>query len=209
MRKVDNKGFTLIEMLVSVLITGLMMLGVATFVSSSRMSFSKVNTSVSLQEEASTTVKFLNEIVIESKEWGQITTTYSSGSDSSEMYVLWLRALDNESSDASDREECMYFIIWEKANDCIRYKKVEIGTGTGQFDKATYLGKANDERVAYINNLLADAYFDDYSLVSRYVDSVSLTQDMNNPKKFSIKLLFMFNGETYSANVNSVARNDK
>ena len=64
MKKMDNKGFTLIEMLISVLITGLMMLGVSAFMNSSRMSYSKVNTSVSLQEEAGTTVKFLNEIVM-------------------------------------------------------------------------------------------------------------------------------------------------
>jgi len=206
MKKMDNKGFTLIEMLISVLITGLMMLGVSAFMSSSRMSYSKVNTSVSLQEEAGTTVKFLNEIVIESKEWGFLQDiNYTSGTQTSLIDVIWFRALDNESALASNRDECVYFIIWEKATKCIRYKKVSIGTGTGEFDKTAYL--ANPK--TYVVGLISDSFFDDYSLVSRYAESVSVTRDANNLKRYSISITFKFNGEEYVANVNSVSRNDQ
>ena len=206
MKKMDNKGFTLIEMLISVLITGLMMLGVSAFMSSSRMSYSKVNTSVSLQEEAGTTVKFLNEIVIESQEWGLLQDiNYTAGTQTSLIDVIWFRALDNESASASNRDECIYFIIWEKATQCIRYKRVPVGDATGEFDKTAYLAEPED----YVVGLISDAFFDDYSLVSRYAESVSVTRDANNLKRYSISITFKFNGEEYVANVNSVSRNDQ
>ena len=206
MKKMDNKGFTLIEMLISVMITGLLMLGVSAFMTSSRVSYSRVNTSVSLQEEAGTTVKFLNEIVIESQEWGLLQDiSYTSGTETSLIDVIWFKALDNESSSVENRDECIYFVIWEKATKCIRYKKVDVGDGSGEFDKTAYLAEPED----YVVGLISDAFFDDYSLVSRYAESVSVTRDANNLKRYSISITFKFNGEEYVANVNSVSRNDK
>ena len=208
MKKMDNKGFTLIEMLISVLITGLMMLGVSAFMNSSRMSYSKVNTSVSLQEEAGTTTKFLNEIVMESTEWGVVDTNYTDPHDSSktsDIKVIWFKALDNESADATNRDECVYFIIWEKATKCIRYKRVEVGDEADEFDKTAYLAHPEE----YVVGLISDAFFDDYSLVARYAENVSFIRDANNLKRYSISLTFKFNGEEYVANVNSVSRNDK
>ncbi len=206
MKKIDNKGFTLIEMLVSVLITGLLMLGVSTFMTSSRVSYSRVNTSVSLQEEAGTTVKFLNEIIMESKEWDIVELSHTNPND---VKVIWFRALDNEEGvlDADSRTECIYFIIWEKETKCIRYKKVAIGDESDEFNRLSYAG--DDEDHSYLTGLISSALFDDYSLISRYAESISINRDGDNLKKYSISIIFKYNGEEYVANVNSISRNDK
>lgn len=204
MKKIDNKGFTLIEMLISVMITGLMMLGVSAFISSSRVSYSRVTTSVSLQEEAGITTKFLNEIILESSEWGQFDElSYTDSSDTtktSDMLIVWFKALDDSKDDVTDRSECYYFIIWEKDTQCIRYAKFL----EGDIDKASLIGDTND----YLTGLLSDYFFDDYSLVSRYVKTFSILPDPNNMRRFSIDVTFTFNGENYEAHVNSVSRND-
>jgi len=204
MKKINDKGFTLIEMLISVLITGVMMLGVTAFINSSRVSYTKVTTSVSLQEEAGITTKFLNEIVVESSEWGQYSgLSYTDSSDSSktsDMLVIWFKALDDSKEDVSDRSECYYFIIWEKDMQCIRYAKFPVT----EIDKTSLLGDTND----YLTDLLADYFFDDYSLISRYAKSFSITPDPDNMRRYSIDIVFTYNGENYEAHVNSVSRNE-
>lgn len=211
MKKIDNKGFSLIEMLVAVLISGLMMLGVTAFLNSSRVSFTRVNTSVTLQEEAGITTKFLNELILESKKFGKVEGTdfsYTDPSDTSKttnIKVIWLKTVDNDyvASDDIDeaKPESIYFIIWEESTKCIRYKRID----AADFDEASYSG-VNGKN--YVKGLISDVFFNDYNLISRYADTFTVNKDNNNPRSFSIEVKFVFNGESYYANVNSVSRND-
>jgi len=204
MKKMDNKGFTLIEMLISVMITGLMMLGVSAFISSSRVSYSRVTTSVSLQEEAGITTKFLNEIIVESSEWGQfdgLSYTDAGTGMTSQMFITWFVALDDSKEDLSDRSECYYFIIWEKDTQCIRYAKFPVS----EINKVSLVGEHADE---YLTGLLSDHFFDDYSMISRYATTFSVLPDPENMRRFHINLIFTYNGENYEAHVNSVSRNE-
>ena len=91
-----DAGFSLIEMVVTVLITSILMLAVGLFMSSSNSIYQTVGTSSKLQEESLSASNFLNEILIES-----VNIAYSPDSSSTKYWVV--KALDND--DSADKGE--------------------------------------------------------------------------------------------------------
>ena len=66
--KINNKGLSLIELIVSVLITGILMTAVAMFISTSRNVYMTVNKSATLQEESLTVERVVSEYLMEAVE---------------------------------------------------------------------------------------------------------------------------------------------
>jgi len=204
----QNKGFSLVEMIVVVLISGILMLGVIAFLQSSRVTYQKVNTSSRLQEEAGTATNFVNELLVEAIECGTTSGTFSGKA----VDVLWIRALDNEPTgitDAEIRKTAYYFIIFEKpaggeTTGHLRYMKVLEPCSDITFTE--YLG------VKSIN--LEDDFFDDYIgnpyvTICEYIKDMDVSQiDRANGRMFRVEFEFEFNGETYSASVNNYSRNN-
>ena len=204
----NNKGFSLVEMIVVVLISGILMLGVIAFIQSSRVTYQKVNTSSRLQEEAGTATNFVNELLVEAIECGTTTGTYSGKA----VDVLWIRALDNEPTgftDAEIRKTAYYFIIYEKP------------VGTSPTGYLRYMKVAEPcADISFVENLgvksiVLDADFFDgyignpYVTICEYIKNMSVSQiDRVNGRMFRVEFEFEFNGESYSASVNNYSRNN-
>ena len=75
--KDNNKGFSLVEMIVSVLISAILTLALAAFMMTSRAAFMKVAAGSKLQEEALAAENFMNEIFMEATKDSATTETRS------------------------------------------------------------------------------------------------------------------------------------
>lgn len=210
-------------MVVSVLIAGVMMLGVTAFISSSRVSYSRVNTSVVLQEEAGMTTRFLSEIVKEAT-WVGYDEDFSYTDGDGKTYTidfLVFEAPDNLTTLASGREDNLtnycYIVFWEQENQSLRYVKVPSYAEANPLDpddeghldgfsKASYL--TNTVKSDYYVDFIEDAIGSPYSLVSQYVSDMTIELDEDNPRLFKMFFEFSYAGETYVTNVNGGFRND-
>ena len=118
----DNKGFSLIELIVTVLITAILMIAVVAFISSSRTIYQTVNTSATMQEEAITAERVFTEVFMEAKAYKFETgVDLYSGVDTD---VIWTQSRENNpaSGDASTIDSVYCFVI-DKTNNEIRYYK--------------------------------------------------------------------------------------
>ncbi len=218
-KKHSNQGFSLIEMVVAVLVAGVLMIGVAAFISTSRVTYSKVSTEARLQEEATATTNFLNEILIESKRCGcQEIKDTSTGKD---LKYIWVKALENDPASAADiRVEYVYFIVFEKpasgeTSGVLRYKKVpasstdimiSIDASTGE-DIMTLAGTTESGGVS-TTDYFEDVVGNKYAFISRNVTDMTFNSiKSQNGNLYKVNLSFNYNGQDFSATVNNLSRN--
>lgn len=114
----DHKGFSLIELIVSILIMSVIAGIVVILIMTSRNTYSIVSTDAVIQGEAETVRNFINEIAIEAHNFGQEAV----GSDK----CIWFLAPDNDPApSATSVEYYYYFILHETATGTLRYGKLE------------------------------------------------------------------------------------
>ncbi len=106
----DNKGFSLVELIVTVLITAILMIAVVAFISSSRTMYQTVNTSATLQEEAITAERVFTEAFMEAKTYKyQANVSLATGSVTD---VLWIKAKENAPiSGDTNTDDSVYFYV--------------------------------------------------------------------------------------------------
>ena len=129
--KINNKGLSLIELIVSVLITGILMTAVAMFISTSRNVYMTVNKSATLQEESLTVERVVSEYLMEAvecycKEY-EIPIYDSSNNKIKEISekVLFVNALENE---ADINTNNLYCFALDSTDNILRYCKIDAGT---------------------------------------------------------------------------------
>jgi len=209
----DNKGFSLVEMIVAILITSFLMLGVSAFLQTSRVVYTEVSTGSRLQEEAGAATNFVNELLVEAIDCGTTTATVS-GKD---LNVLWITALENDVSgsatEAEIRKKSIYFIIFEKPGageetGYLRYKKVANYEVTDT--DITFAPSITGEKVIQLPDDYFAAYVENpYVTISEYVTNMDASRlNSTNGRMFKVEFGFLFNGESYSASVNNYARNN-
>lgn len=209
----DNKGFSLVEMIVAILITSFLMLGVSTFLQTSRVVYTRVNTGSRLQEEAGAATNFIDELLVEAIDCG----TFSTTADGKDISVLWITALENDLSttatEAEIRKKSIYFIIFEKPavgsdTGYLRYRKIK------NYDPAVNTNitftESMGEKVIHVPADFFDAYVNNpYVTICEYITTMNATKlNSTNGRMFKVELGFKYNGETYSASVNNYARNN-
>lgn len=101
--KKDQRGFTLVELIVAILIMSIVMLAAAGFIVSAANSYRVSNIEIELQMEAQTAVNQLNDILIEAKEYtvqenagGAVSLTVISAEKTGEREKEYVFRLDTE-----------------------------------------------------------------------------------------------------------------
>jgi prepilin-type N-terminal cleavage/methylation domain-containing protein len=146
----DNRGFSFVELIVVVLITGILMLAVVAFISTSRSAYQTVNTSATLQEEAISVERVLTEFIREAKECGYEENI------SANLDVFWIKARENEltGTELTVRPDSVYFFVLDKANEKMLYYKGEVSMidGSGKITsagKTTIADECTGEKAKY------------------------------------------------------------
>lgn len=116
----NNKGYTLVELIVTILITGIVATIITMFISASRTIYQEVKEEAVLQQEAQLAGSYIGDIAIEAF---QCTTgAFSIGSEN--YKVLTMKAPDPEY--VSGTQFNYYFIIlWEESSQILRFCKVK------------------------------------------------------------------------------------
>lgn len=224
----NNHGFSLIETLVSVLIVAIIMLGIAAFMSTSRVIYTKVSVSSKLQEEANVTMNFIDELLVEAQDYGWNTNVTLFGTD---YTVLCIKTLDNTPdvndslSEAEKRanilKQCYYFILVDESNGKIYYTKastadsnasgitftdVEVPAGSGTYERRVSGINAN-----LFNGTIKEPEDRKYYFIADSLDlsdPIDISQSTEkNGRRIKIVFKFVFNGETFVATVNNLLRN--
>ncbi len=197
----DNKGFSLVELIVTVLVTSVLMLGVIAFVSSSRTAYQVVNTSATLQEEAITVERVFSEMIMEAKSYGfDEDVPLTSGKT---VDVFWVTARDNENGSS----DSVYFFVFDDEDNNIRYCK-----GTNPNDCVV---KADEDSVqtpgiTLINNQCYGTK-KKFSLISEHVTSMSMVkpsvQRADGTDLVVLNLTYEYMGKTNTSTITAVTRN--
>lgn len=108
--KKDNKGFTLVELIVCILMLSMITGMIVIFVVSSNNSYNLIYDEVNMQTEADIAMTYINEIAVEAKDYVATAPYTISG--------VTYKALCMEASDPeSVADAYCYYIIWHQDND--------------------------------------------------------------------------------------------
>lgn len=203
----DNKGFSLVELIVTVLITGILMLAVGLFMTTSRNAFQTVNISATLQEESMTVERVLSEALMEASAYKVVTATI----DSTAYKVMWIKAKDNNKAGFVS-EESLYFFVHDSSKQKLFYCKKQLND-TDTIDK--YIN-ASDGSVTSTkgfelikSNCLGN--YSKYNLISDHLVSFtdSSVKTIDGSKLIKLVCNFSYLGTEYTSNITAVSRNIK
>ncbi len=182
-KKRNNKGYSLVELIVAMLVTSVIMLAVVSFISTAMNSYRRTNADAAIQVEAQIAANTLSDIIISSTKCSFEEATVSGVNCS--LFTV-------------QNNEGYYIIILDKQDDKIRLKKfgndeVELDFATGELDS-----KATAERYGMTGNdkMLLASYAKDIGL---YGLDTSLVQ---------LELSFEFDGKSYVGNYMINRRNN-
>lgn len=129
----NDRGFSLVEMIVSILVTAIIMFGVGVFISTTRGTYQMVGTSAKLQEESLATQNFISELVMEADNYASFTETDVNCTNElgesffGDIFVECIKAKNND-PEPGESDICYYFFI--------HAKKEGEKTGTLHYSKA-------------------------------------------------------------------------
>ncbi len=199
-KRLNNKGFSLVELIVVVLITSVMMLGVIAFMSTSRSAYQTVNISTTLQEESMTVKRVLSEYLMESQAFGYQQNVSVDGSMKN---VLWILARETEDNSYNKK---VYFFVMDGADKKLRFCK-----GDSTLVNPNVLESLNANAPEYIK----DHCYNDggkYSVVAEHIESLSLTKSKRPDDSYlvCVKLKYRYpdgNGKEYYDEITVTTRN--
>ncbi len=207
--KNDNRGLSLIELIVTVLITSILMLAVSLFVSTSRSAYQTVNTSATLQEESMTVERVVSEILMEAQNYQLIK---DKEYDDHDYDVLWVRALDNESPSSG---YSVYFLVFDKTDNQLRYCKgnettlVETSPASTPAISKTYTISS----VEGYNKIHSECFGTNkkYSLVADHITQFEIKSIVHRPDEsgdlITFECKYEYMGKEYNSNIAAVTRN--
>lgn len=233
--KRDDRGFSLIELIVSILIMSMISAMVIMLISSSRATYSEVNTDAVLQGEADTVRKFISELALEARSWGQKTVNLSGGGT---YKLIWIKALDNDTEglergsytytyqeeeggamvDKTGSRYYYYYVFLLRPDGALAYGKYKYDTlvqggalfgdvdNDGIGDGFSFPAVVGDTGGDYYNN---DILTSPYAIIAEHVTDISCKNavDNNNKELISIDLSLDYNDHTYATKMNFAGRN--
>jgi len=192
----NNKGFSLVELIVVVLITAILMLAVTAFLSTSRSAYQTVSTSATLQEESMTVDRVLQEFLMEAKSHGDLS---ASDLGDSGAKIIWVTARDNTSKTG----DCAYFFVLDLKTETLKYCKGKTnwiqtdGTLSGSGKQAIGL-------LCYGDN-------EDYSKIADHVKSIAVKKSKTNTENGTdlvcLDLRYEYMGKEFINNLTVTTRN--
>jgi prepilin-type N-terminal cleavage/methylation domain-containing protein len=211
----DDKGFSLIELIVSILIMSIMTGIIVMLISTSRTLYSEVNTEAVVQTETEAIRSFIGELALEARSCGSgsYTATNAEG-ESHTDYFVWFLAPDNDAAaGATSTDYYYYFLLREGDTDVVRYgrysERVKVGESTqlnpvllqgadsvfgGTYSFATLLETDTDTKI----------YDEDYALLAEHVTEMNCS---SNNGLVTVNLTLNYNGVSYPKTLVFAGRN--
>lgn len=206
--KLNNAGFSLVELIVAVLIMGVVALLISTFLLTSRTAYEKVDTAAEIQTEAEAATTFIRNIAVEALAAGSGRIMDNVGNS---CEVIWFLSSDDKNPSGT-RLNYYYFVVHDRAADALRYCKKLAGDETGAVAPAG--GEfTNDELQAILGGtsvignpycLLAEHIMNDPSKGELVLNTI--TGEHGTLIEVAIKFEYAQSGE-YKVSVKSLARN--
>ena len=205
----NNQGFSLLELVVSILIMGVLSGIIVILISVSRRTYSTVNTETVIQTETEAVRNFIGEIALEAKEYGYVTEMDPTDASYPDTCV-WFLGPDNTAAGYSS-EYYYHFILCEKDGDSYvlrygKFPKLVPGTDTVNPDLL------NDENVLFgenysFKNLLASIKGDKYSFLAEHIKSMSCSDPESDDGLITITLSVGYNDVLYDSTFVYAGRN--
>lgn len=156
--KKDNYGFSLIEILVSMMITSIIILAIGGLLSIGTRIYTSTNIETELQKESQVAINQINDIMIKAVAYKYMTV-------SADVDVLYVKTNREEIDDGSVDYHC-YAIILDKKNQRLLFKKITNNNLAPTWANGENWAQdvADDEAISSTPSLL-----------SQYVESLTLT----------------------------------
>ena len=221
----DDRGFSLIELIVSILIMSVIAAMVVLLISSSRATYTVVKTDAELQGEVETVRKFIGELALEARSWGKIEDYEYDGKH---YKLFWIKALDNdhegvepghyeysytetdeeghEVTKTMTRYYYYYVFLWRPETGQLAYGKYTydslVGTGGSLFGAGSPFPASGE---LYGNDIISDQY----SVLAHYVTGIDCSTSSDDTQKelLTVNLTLNYNDQEYSATMNFAGRN--
>lgn len=198
----DNRGLSLVELVVTTLMMSMVALIIMLFVSASKNSYIEVQNEVTMQTEADMALTYISNIAEQAMEYG-FTGEYTSSIDNNTYSVLTMKApLKNSSS----YDNYYYFIIFEKAENVLRFYKLK--------DNDHSIVWNDNNAVKEIPNINIDqtvhsAYGNKRKLLARYIDSFApnVSEGLTSKGLMRMCINLKYGNSVYSADKNIYSRN--
>lgn len=207
----NNGGYSLVELMVTVMISAVLLGIVGIFISTSKTTYEIVDTDAVLQEEAEAVSSFIREVAIEAEQYYEGSFTKSGSTNK----VIYFKAPDNEGTS----DMYFYFFVNAKGDSTVRFKKIKddryreeggsvdkvpVGSGLtltslGQIDLGGTLGGIVEGAGA------------PYAMLAEHVNDINISSSGSigeeQGKLISIKIDLSYRGEAYSTEVVVTGRN--
>ncbi|MCR5685582.1 MAG: prepilin-type N-terminal cleavage/methylation domain-containing protein [Lachnospiraceae bacterium] len=195
----DNGGFSLVELIVSVLIMSAIMGIVMMLISSSRATYSEVKTDAVMQTEAGVVRRFMGELAVEAENWGEKTISVSGGGSYKCVYLL---APGNENTDTAEKYYYCFLLRTDVADGILRYGKYEYS------DTSNYL-ENHLKSSGLIDEYGIATYTDPYAVLAEHVSDISVgsTGTGGRYSLMTVTMKLEYNGEQYETTMNFTGRN--
>lgn len=192
--KLNNKGFSLVELIISVAILTIITSAILGFIVTSSKSYGNVSEDVSLQQEAQLSLNQISDLIVDSTSGLKyyyndnealiiLSDADISGDVTSKTLAIY-NVQKEIVSGVTVENKYIYNIIWRKADKKIYLRKDSIDSSTGLVTQG--------------NEVLMVEYVTDFN--------PSLTK-VESRKKVSISMTFARNDKNYSASKNFALRN--
>ena len=201
--KRNNKGFTLIELIVCILILSMISGIIVMFVSSSVNSYNVIYNEVNMQTEADVAMTYINELAIEAKDYK------STGAFVNSMGAV-CTALCMEAQDNSGVDIDAYYIIWHQSNDnTMRF--IRLSKNDSALIPLLGLSDINGVRDIDVSRTLEglNVYNSNSSFLCKYVTEF-VAIPPTDPDTFpvlQVQISLEFAGSTFRASKNIASRN--
>ena len=210
---INNQGYSLVELIVTILVSSMVMTMVMIFISISTKSYDRINKDTVLQTEAQMATSYIGDIAIEAKKC-EITSFLDGGY---QYQVLSIKAPDAEYVSGT-KYDYYYIILYEIDKKTLRFCKVKddailkadgtyelpsdselvFTAGTNDIDYKTMLGAGHKNVIGNKRALLA-----------QYVSNMNVTiPDITTGERLvQLQLTFTYRDSVYTTTKNIASRN--
>ncbi len=207
-KKFDNDGFSLIEMIVSILITGIIMLGVGVFISTSRYTYTAVGISTKLQEESTAASNYISELLREAQDYGAQDVTVGAKT----YKLLWIKTPPVEDADEADAViaggSVINFIVFDNSDPDgegkLYYSRATVGVSSGYHINTSGAVHVIDNFTESdkTNYLSADPY----RLLAECVKDISISSNYSS-SLITVSVDYLYFNQDYKSNIVVKSRN--
>ncbi len=200
----NNEGFSLVELIVVVLITGVLMLAVVAFISTSRSAYQKVNTSATMQEEAISVERILSEYIMEAVDCGYEANLPLSDRN---VDVFWVKTKESDTTATgynSLKPYSIYCFVLDKTKERIMYTR-DVSENKGVIDG---IGKISPVGVSQIETDCTGENAK-YHLIGNHITNLKPTRYSrgDGTELICLNLTYSYMGTEYTSTVTASTRN--